>query len=261
MALSDPYVPAIGGMTNRDYANYMQSQKGIANLLVDKDAVADFLDQNGMDSEEFIDEYIDQLYGPGRMNHLREGLKDGLEEMLYQVALELGTHYGAAGAGWFGARILGWAAKKFSSMWSAWRGSRVVTRALAEGVEASAEQSARGLKGTPGPTPDLHTAPLATGALPMRPGMLGLKDVIKNATGLSLNEAGKFFGWGRPGDLKLACSFTRDQLESRGFTRKVLEEILAIYESIAKLPSDNGLFNQQAPRRAQQMRQLIDMYF
>jgi hypothetical protein len=89
------------------------------------------------------------------MNHLREGLKDGLNEMMYQVALEVGTHYGAAGAGWFGARILGWAAKKFSSMWSAWRGSRVVTRALAEGVEASAEQSARGLKGTPGPTPKL----------------------------------------------------------------------------------------------------------
>ncbi|MFN7802775.1 MAG: RHS repeat-associated core domain-containing protein [Planctomycetaceae bacterium] len=153
MAMSDPYVPAAGGMTNQDYADYMQSQKGIANLLVDKDAVADLLGRNSLYSEEFIDEYIDELYGPGRMNHLREGLKDGLHEMMYQVALEVGTHYGAAGAGWFGARILGWAAKKFSSMWKAWRGSRVVTKALAEGVEASAEQSARGLKGTPGPTP------------------------------------------------------------------------------------------------------------
>jgi hypothetical protein len=153
MAMSDPYVPAAGGFTNQDYANYMQSQKAIANLLVDKDAVADLLDQHGMYSEEFIDEYIDELYGPGRMNHLREGLKDGLQEMMYQVALEVGTHYGAAGAGWLGARILGWTAKKFSSMWNAWRGSRVVTKALAEGVEASAEQSSRALKGTPGPTP------------------------------------------------------------------------------------------------------------
>ena len=153
MAMSDPYVPAVGGFTKQDYANYLQAQKGIANLLADKNAIAELLERNQLDREEFIDNYIDELYGPGRMNDLREGLKVGLKELGYQVALEVGTHYGSAGLGWIGGRILSWAAKRFKIMRSAWRGSRVVGKALQEGTEAATQQIGRASKGAPGPTP------------------------------------------------------------------------------------------------------------
>jgi filamentous hemagglutinin len=151
--MSDPYVPGFGGFTNEDYSNYLKAHEGIANLFADKDAIAEFLERNRLEREEFIDEYIDELYGPGRMDYIRQGLKDGLKELGYQVAIEVGTHYGSAGAGWIGGRILSWTAKRFKSMWSAWRGSRVVGKALQEGTEAAAEQLSRSSKGTPGPTP------------------------------------------------------------------------------------------------------------
>jgi RHS repeat-associated protein len=153
MAMSDPYVPGFGGFTNEDYSNYLKAHEGIANLFADKDAIAEFLERNRLEREEFIDEYIDELYGPGRMDYIRKGLKDGLKELGYQVVLEVGTHYGSAGAGWIGGRILSWTAKRFKSMWSAWRGSRAVTTALKEGTEAATEQLSRASKGVPGPTP------------------------------------------------------------------------------------------------------------
>jgi hypothetical protein len=116
-----------------------------------------------LEREEFIDEYIDELYGPGRMDYIRKGLKDGLKELGYQVVLEVGTHYGSAGAGWIGGRILSWTSKRFKSMWSAWRGSRVVGKALQEETEAATEQMPRSSKGVPGPTP-LRGAPTVTQA-------------------------------------------------------------------------------------------------
>jgi len=164
MSMSDPYVPAVGGFTKQDYANYLQAQKGIANLLADKNAIAELLERNQLDREEFIDNYIDELYGPGRMNDLREGLKVGLKELGYQVALEVGTHYGSAGLGWIGGRILSWAAKRFKIMRSAWRGSRVVGKALQEGTEAASEQMSRASPGAPGTTP-LRGAPQASVSL------------------------------------------------------------------------------------------------
>ena len=135
MALSDPYVPAAGGFTKQDYANYMQSQKAFANLLVDKDAVADFLERNNLGSEEFIDLYIDELYGPDRFHFMRQGLKEGLAELGYQVAMEVGSYAASNAGGWFVGTIAQWIFKRYRILRFAWSERRAAAKALKEGAE------------------------------------------------------------------------------------------------------------------------------
>ena len=104
-------------------------------------------------------------------------------------------------------------------------------------------------------------AGVPSGATPCRPGQLGLKEVIQDATGWNTSQAGRFFGWEPSRVTKTACDFTRAELEGIGFTRQVLKKIAELYESIVRLESKTGLTNPSARSRAAQMRDIINIHF
>ncbi len=94
-----------------------------------------------------------------------------------------------------------------------------------------------------------------------KPGDFGLKQIIQDASGMSLKEAGKYFGWATRAVTKSAEDFTKEDLISKGFTRQVLEKMASAYEQIAQVVSKSGNVNESAPGRAEQLREIIRKVF
>ena len=93
-------------------------------------------------------------------------------------------------------------------------------------------------------------------------GSNGLKDIIKQASGMSPKQAGEFFGWGRGAELaKGVGDFTKEGLIKSGFTKEALERMATAYERIAKTLSPNDLLNGAAPARAKQIRDILEQLF
>jgi hypothetical protein len=90
-----------------------------------------------------------------------------------------------------------------------------------------------------------------------KPSDFGLKEIIKDASGMGLKEAGEYFGWATRAVTKKAGDFTKADLIAKGFTRDVLEKMANAYEQIAQLVSKTGNVNQSAPGRAEQLREII----
>lgn len=85
---------------------------------------------------------------------------------------------------------------------------------------------------------------------------INLAGRIRAAGGLSLREAGEFFGW-EPGRVtKPASDFTTAELTARGWTRERLLDVAEAYERIAQLTPRNP----SAAGRAAQLREIAKLY-
>ena len=96
---------------------------------------------------------------------------------------------------------------------------------------------------------------------PNTPGGLGLKDIIKQASGWSPGKAGDYFGWVGRGVTKSAKDFTKADLLKNGFTKDALEKMAEAYEAIAKMSSSTGNLNPSAASRAAQLREILKELF
>jgi hypothetical protein len=88
-----------------------------------------------------------------------------------------------------------------------------------------------------------------------------LKDVdlpgrIRKAGGVSLREAGEFFGWKARSVTKGAADFTKDQLLARGWTKERLLDVAEGYEHIARIT----IRNPSAAGRAAQLREIAKLF-
>ena len=75
---------------------------------------------------------------------------------------------------------------------------------------------------------------------------------IRAAGGMSLKEAGDFFGWKPATVTKSAADFTRLELLARGWTRQRLEDAAEGYEHIVRITPNNP----SAAGRAAQLREI-----
>ncbi|MGC4013360.1 MAG: RHS repeat-associated core domain-containing protein [Luteolibacter sp.] len=74
-------------------------------------------------------------------------------------------------------------------------------------------------------------------------------------SGMSVREAGQFFGWGNKEITKDIASFTREGLESAGWTKERLLNVARGYRKIAQVTP-----NKSAPLRAQQLESLSGLF-
>ncbi len=76
-------------------------------------------------------------------------------------------------------------------------------------------------------------------------------------SGMRTAEAGKYFGWGPAGRMdKPLTAFSRDSLESAGWTRDTIANVAAGYREVAKITPGNA----SALPRAEQLESLINLF-
>ena len=78
---------------------------------------------------------------------------------------------------------------------------------------------------------------------------------IRAAGGMSLKEAGEFFGW-EPGKVtKTAADFTENQVLARGWTKERLLDVAEGYEHIVRITPNNP----SAAGRVAQLREIAKL--
>jgi hypothetical protein len=82
-----------------------------------------------------------------------------------------------------------------------------------------------------------------------------LRGRIRRAVGVSLKEAGRFFGWAPAKTTKSSADFTRDELIARGWTKKKLLDVADAYDHVARITPSNP----SAAGRASQLREIAKL--
>jgi len=83
-----------------------------------------------------------------------------------------------------------------------------------------------------------------------------LRDRIRAAGGLSLKEAGDFFGWEPAQITKDVDAFTKEVLLANGWTKEHLLDVANAYDHIARITPNNP----SAAGRAAQFRALAELH-
>lgn len=78
---------------------------------------------------------------------------------------------------------------------------------------------------------------------------------IREAGGMSLKEAGEFFGWEPAKVTKKATDFAKEELLTRGWTKERLLSVADGYEHVARITPNNP----SAADRARQLRELATL--